>query len=176
MNDLTFAVEPAVGTGESRWSPAIRAPKRRLNWQAPQQVQPMTVDSIAKSGARSHVAASTFRVWEPYIRLLVHGSPEIINGRTLPAFGQRWMHEISVDDLESALEYVRDRAVRNAAQRTATPGRTARMPDGYGAVRTAVGAWRHLFRVAVAAGGVHRDLDPAAQLRNPRPEHFLGQA
>ena len=171
--------QPWVGDrpGEAS-SDAVRGWLAQRSHQPCQPARPATLRAVAAEAMlpRRAVGAGTLRVWKPYVELLSNGSTQPVNGRTLSGFGDRWVHEITVDELDAALAYVRDRAVHNAALRNPTPGRTPRMPDGYGAVRTAVGAWRHVFRTAAMAGSVHPDLDAAAQLRNPRPEHFTGDA
>jgi integrase len=73
--------------------------------------------------------------------------------------------------LEELLAFVKRRALVHGARRAAgrhSVGRAVRESDGVGACYNAVGAWRHVFEVAVKDRHLARQFNPAQEIKKPK--------
>lgn len=132
---------------------------------------PIRIRELAAK-TRALLPENTRRTYSPYYDVLVDGwHPADPAAPGFAGYGDRWAHELLPTDLETALRFVRQRALEGSAARAQArqdKGRVQRRSKGHGAVENAVAAWRRMYRVAVNDRHLDSRYDPSQQVQKPR--------
>lgn len=128
-------------------------------------------DLVTKS--IEQMTPNTSRTYAGYMEFLAKGDPECPDPqvRAWKGLGQMWVDEVLPSHLTKALMMVSARAACRAegrAQVRRDAERVVRDTDGTGARFSAVGAWRRLFRDAIADRHLAPGMNPAMDLTKPK--------
>lgn len=132
--------------------------------------EPITVRELVVK-TKKMMKDSTSRTYNTYLNLLADGVTDPADPTfSIEGLGDRYAHHIVTSDLEVVLRFVEQGAIRRAEARADVrrqAGRATRDSNGSGAKYNAVGAWRHLFEVAIADRHLAKGYNPATDLRKP---------